>query len=203
MTDDLGNLARVIEDPTNLAYETIYSYDLLGNLLTVSQVAGTVTQTRTFVYDDASRLTSATNPESGTISYEYDPNGNLTSKTDARTIETNYFYDGLNRVIRRTYSAPNPLPDNYSATSVVKYYYDGKGLSAVPDYSKGKLTKVENDESETRYTGFDVAGRITKSEQITDGLDNCTAGLGAACLMTYQYNLAGALTQETYPSGRR
>jgi RHS repeat-associated protein len=164
-------------------------------------VAGAVTQTRTFVYDDASRLTSADNPESGTIAYEYDDNGNLTSKTDARGIETNYSYDGLNRVIKRTYTAPSPAPDAYSATSDALYYYDGKGLSSAPAYSLGKLTKVANDESETQYTGFDVAGRITESKQITDGLAVCT-GTSSACKMSYQYNLAGMLTEETYPSGR-
>jgi RHS repeat-associated protein len=61
--------------------------------------------------------------------------------------------------------------------------------------------KYANDESETQYTGFDVAGRITESKQITDGLDICT-GTSSACKMSYQYNLVGMLTEQTYPSGR-
>ena len=39
---------------------------------------------RTFVYDCLKRLTSATNPESGTTTYTYDNNGNVVKRTDAR-----------------------------------------------------------------------------------------------------------------------
>lgn len=56
-------------------------------------------ETRSFTYDSAGRLLSATNLESGTISYNsYDGNGNLTKKTDARGIATNLSYDLDNRV---------------------------------------------------------------------------------------------------------
>ena len=48
-------------------YVTSYVYDTLNNLTTVNQGS----QTRTFAYNSLSRLTSATNPESGTISYVY------------------------------------------------------------------------------------------------------------------------------------
>ena len=77
-TDALGRLIKVTEDPGGLKHETSYSYDALDNLRLVTQGS----QTRTFDYDFLSRLTSATNPESGTITYAYDPNGNLKEKTD-------------------------------------------------------------------------------------------------------------------------
>lgn len=86
VTDGLGRLTSVYEDPSGLNYQTSYAYDTLGNLTTVTQGA----QTRTFVYDSLKRLTSALNPESGTISYTYDSNGNLATKTDARTITATY-----------------------------------------------------------------------------------------------------------------
>jgi len=78
VTDGLGRLIQVYEDPFSLNYLTIYSYDTLDNLTTVSQGS----QTRSFAYDSLKRLSSASNPESGTINYSYDNNGNLTSKTD-------------------------------------------------------------------------------------------------------------------------
>src|SRR5262249_18415998 len=78
-SDALGRLTSVLEDPNGLNYATTYDYDALGNLLHVLQGV----QTRTFLYDGLSRLTSATNPESGALSYSYDENGNLLSKTDA------------------------------------------------------------------------------------------------------------------------
>ena len=80
--------------------KTDYSYNALDNLTRVTQG----TQTRTFAYDSLSRLTSATNPESGAIAYSYDNNGNLTQRTDARGVVTAYTYDGLDRLTRRSYS---------------------------------------------------------------------------------------------------
>src|SRR5262249_15354874 len=76
-TDALGRLIKVTEAPDELNYVTNYSYDALDNLRLVTQGA----QTRTFDYDSLSRLISATNPESGPVTYAYDPNGNLTDKT--------------------------------------------------------------------------------------------------------------------------
>ncbi len=59
VSDALGQLTNVYEDPDGLNHHTSYQYDVLGNLRTVTQGA----QTRSFVYDSLGRLTSATNPE--------------------------------------------------------------------------------------------------------------------------------------------
>ena len=82
VNDALGRLVQVYEDPAGVNYLTSYAYDVLNNVTTVTQG----TQTRTFVYDSLKRLTSATNPESGTSSFQYDNNGNLTQKTDAQHV---------------------------------------------------------------------------------------------------------------------
>ena len=198
VTNALGQLMRVDEpndtgqlDANNAPVQsTSYSYDTLNNLTTVSQGV----QTRSFVYDSLSRLKSATNPESGVISYVYDSNGNLTQKTDARAVVTNYIYDNLNRVTNRNYTAPAGLP-NYQTTPNVVYTYDDLTVA----FSKGKLTKVTttatatNQLSETKYTSFDLLGKVLSSQQVTDGQ---TYNSG------YFHNLRGALLEETYPSGR-
>src|SRR5690606_2883796 len=88
ITNALGHLKRV-DEPNDAGQlggvdspnqKTVYTYDLLNNLITVSQGV----QTRSFSYDALSRLTSATNPESGMIDYTYDANSNLVTKVDAR-----------------------------------------------------------------------------------------------------------------------
>jgi YD repeat-containing protein len=99
VTDGLGRLKEVYEDPNGSNYLTSYNYDVLDDLITVTQG----TQTRTFVYDSLKRLTSAANPESATISYQYDNNGNLTRKTDALGY-IDYTYDALNRNTTANYS---------------------------------------------------------------------------------------------------
>src|SRR5262249_54773351 len=121
-TDALGRLTTVWEDPTGANYETDYQYDVLGNLLRVDQKGGSSSsanwRTRTFVYDSLSRLLTATNPESGTITYKYDADTNCTSpnsyptllvsKTDARGIRTCMQYDVLNRQTQKNYTDGTP-----------------------------------------------------------------------------------------------
>jgi RHS repeat-associated protein len=179
-SDALGRLTQVNEDPSGLNYITTYIYDALDDLTTVNQGA----QTRSFTYDSLKRLLSATNPESGTVSYtSYDANGNLLSKTDARAITTNYMYDALNRLTNRSYQ------NDPSSTAAVSYTYDATGVSN----SKGRLTQVNSTVSTTNYTGYDALGRVTGSSQTTNQ---------QAYTFAYGYNLMGALTSETYPSGR-
>jgi YD repeat-containing protein len=103
------------------------------------------------------RLTSATNPESGTISYSYDSNGNLTQKTDARSIVTSFAYDALNRLIARSYTNDGGL------TPPVNYYYDNASLpSGAPasfnrGYATGRLVAVTYGSSSSNgdYRGYD------------------------------------------------
>ena len=72
-------------------------------LVTTSCPAGL--QPRSFNYDSLSRLSSATNRESGTVTYSsYDGNGNLLTKTDARNVVTSFSYDLLNRITLKSYA---------------------------------------------------------------------------------------------------
>jgi RHS repeat-associated protein len=176
VTDGLGRMKEVYEDPNSLNYLTSYNYDVLDSLLTVTQGS----QTRTFVYDSLKRLTSAANPESGTVSYLYDSNGNLTKKTDARGVSIDYISDALNRNTLRTYS---------DGTATVTSTYDAGAVAN----SKGRLTSISSNVSATNYSAYDAMGRVTTSNQITDG---------QTYSMSYGYDAASNLISLTYPSGR-
>ena len=116
--DALGRLTQVVE--TGIAATTGYTYDVQGNLTSVTQAG---TSGRSFAYDSLGRLQSATNPESGTTFYcavvsgacaagstGYDGNGNLLKRTDARLAVTTMSYDKLNRLTgKRHAGAAAPL----------------------------------------------------------------------------------------------
>ena len=145
--------------------KTDYSYNALGNLTRVTQG----TQTRTFAYDSLSLLTSAANPESGTIAYTYDNNGNLTQRTDARGVVTAYTYDRLDRLTRRSYSYTGSETAVSLESTRVDYAYDRYG-----SYSRGRLCSVTakkgtTDVSRTAYNRYDALGRVLESTQTTEG----------------------------------
>ena len=168
---------------------TSYTYSALDNLTGVAQGS----QTRTFAYDSLSRLTSARNPESGTIAYTFDNNGNLTQRTDARRVVTAYTYDRLDRLTRRSYSYTGSDTAVSLGTTQVDYAYDSCG-----SYSRGRLCSVTakkgtTDVSRTAYNRYDALGRVLESTQRTGG---------TPYTMAYAYDRAGNLTSQRYPSDR-
>jgi len=180
-------------------YQTVYQYDALNNLCTVTQGG----QTRSFLYDPLSRLTSATNPESGLVSYEYYDNGTLKCKTDARTIKTTFTYDTLNRPTSKSYSTTSPDPTVIAAVNAspaVNYYYDGQNPPFTPagfsrGSSTGRLVAVTiNSTALGNFYGYDVLGRSNQFYQRVDGTDYGTTGL--------TYDRASALKTASYPSGK-
>jgi len=200
VTNALGQLTRVDEpdaggqlgDASSPNQPTYYTYNTLGKMVQVNQGV----QNRYFLYDSLGRLLRVRQPEqevntylntsgnpgnnSWTAGFTYDANGNVLTTTDANNVTITTAYDALNRQYSRTYS--DSTPD-------VSYIYDDPLVAN----SKGKLTSVSSSVSESRYTSFDLAGRLLEYKQITDRRTYTSS---------YEYNLSGALIQETYPSGR-
>jgi RHS repeat-associated protein len=189
VTDGLGRLKEVYEDPTGVNYLTSYEYNVLDNLKTVTQGA----QTRTFTYDSLGRLSSATNPESGTVGYLYDNNGNLTRKTDARGVYIDYVYDPLNRNTTVDYS------DTTTVNPDVSRFYDGavKGVGRFW-YSYAGGNYASGGEVDHRaIDSYDALGQPLTQRQLfkAGGVWGLTYSVGQA------YDLAGHVKTLTYPSG--
>jgi RHS repeat-associated protein len=171
-TNDVeGNLVSVTDpDPANPAtatFVTSYTYDWMRHLACVDMTRGGtpatyftyvsngvtcgtsyaldtgVKQTRTFIYDDAGRLTSATNPENGTVQYFYDVDNTLQYKHDAKGQDTVYTYDSLKRVtlLQRFPAGRNSYEDGCSR---VTYSYDTNPYDSTGtfQYTRGRLAAV-------------------------------------------------------------
>lgn len=180
-------------DFDNNPFVTLYSYDALGNLLCVEQhgnVSGTGCsaapssdasspwRVRRFTYDSLSRLLTAHNPESGTITYSYDADGNLLQKTSPASNQTgsttqtsSYCYDELHRTKGKAYSTQTcPL-----TSPVVTYTYDS-GSNA-----KGKLTSLIDQAGSASYS-YDPLGRMTGETRVINGVSKS---------MSYDYGKKG------------
>ncbi len=216
-TDALGRVVRV--DEPNLAgslgsvdaptQPTFYEYNTQGNLSHITQGTGSGTvQHRYFKYDALGRLTferqveqsgihTASDPLTGNSAWShklvYDETidsvsykGLLTSAFDARNIQAQFRYDNLNRIWQVSYSDSTPAVNNF---------YD---QPATGFFNKGYLTHastaaVGSIPATSQTYKFDLMGRVAHHEQ--------TVG-DQTYSMSYGYNLGGALTSQTYPSGR-
>ena len=140
--DANGNLTHVTEpNPSGGAnYETSYTYDGLNHLTGVSMPRDGYTQTRTFTYS-GDLLTSATNPENGTVNYTY-TNGKIASKVDAKNQRVEYGYDSLQRLTQiRRYPVNGQAQDTCQQTN---FYYDTNPFdSNYSQYIAGRLAAVQ------------------------------------------------------------
>ncbi len=145
-TDALNNLVTVVEpDPLNQPSGTLttsYTYNWMNQVTGVSMTRAGTTQTRSFVYDNAGRLTSATNPENGSVSYVYGTNSAVQSKTDAKGQQTVYTYDSLNRLTMKQFY-PQGQSGSEDGCQRVTYSYDTNPInSSFSQNSIGRLTAI-------------------------------------------------------------
>ena len=214
-TDGFGRLIEVDEPNSSGSLSsgagTCYAYDLNNNLIGVVQQGGsesTCTQSlggtynRCFNYDMISRLTSATNPESGTINYSYtvsgaspcsgDPSA-ACSRTDANGVVTTYCYDALNRLTGKRYataSCPLSSPD-------VAYFYDQTSYNGLTiTNGKGRRTGMSDGSGQTAWSYNEVGNAKTEVRKITNVSPNVTKTVSTT------YNYDSSIAQITYPSNR-
>jgi YD repeat-containing protein len=205
VTDALGRLIEVYEDPSGFNYQTSYLYDALDSLVRVTQGS----QQRFFMYDSLKRLIRADNPEQETLSslsltdpvtnhsnwsvkYEYDNIGNLTFKTDARGVVTENRYDALNRLTTVLYRI-NGQPDPNSGD--IEYLYDNA------TNGKGRLWLTYRWGAKPSHTSvgeYDAMGRV---KQLWNLFGDGQGGWSAGYEVYRNYNLVGDVTFQRYPSG--
>ncbi|MBQ7426189.1 MAG: VCBS repeat-containing protein [Prevotella sp.] len=140
---------------------TTRTYDMAGNLTSVTDPAGTLTYSlspdgqplsitapgnavTTFTYDAYGRRTAINDPSAGTTTYEYDDEGNISSETNANGETIEYTYDQYGRLIEEV------MPE-----FITTYTYN----------DLGELTAVTSDNGTSKEYTYDTHGRVTVEKE--------------------------------------
>ncbi|MDO8444571.1 MAG: RHS repeat-associated core domain-containing protein [Deltaproteobacteria bacterium] len=146
---------------------TTYAYDVLGNLLSVTDARSNQT---TMTYDTLGRKTYMHDPDMGNWNYYYDANGNLTSQVDYMGQWIYFQYDALNRLRQKDYSTQKTL-----GSGDVVYNYDETHTS----YGKGRLTSMRDQSGYGSYAYnsryfYDSLGQGTQVDKVINGVQYTT-----------------------------
>jgi len=170
--DSLGDLVEVTDPAGTISY----NLDANGNPLSIN-APGNVTTT--FTYDTYGRKTSISDPSAGTISYTYGDDGNISQETDAMAIVTSYTYDSYGR-----------LTEKICPEFTTDYTYN--------QYSE--LTSIESSNNTEKEFVRDCHGRICEEYESVDGkwlLKKYCYSLGKLDSIQYQAN-SGLQASEHY-----
>lgn len=170
-----------------------FAYDFANRLITATDPLGIVT---TFAYDLRDRKISDSTPMNGTetrlIQYGYDGRGHMTTLTDANGAVTTWGYDKAGRQVSKTYANGDHRTMEYDALARNVKLVDENGHDILSTYDlAGRLTsKAFAADSTTDNYVYDAASRMTS---VTKGR--------YAHTLTYTYDSVGRLATETHPDG--
>jgi RHS repeat-associated protein len=179
----LNQLIETAAPNTTQQTPTTYTYDLVGNELTMTNGSGKTTNT--YDADNELKTVAYSNTQSGYttphgVTYTYDADGNRTQMVDG-TGTTTYTYDGFERLISVKNGAGNTVTYGYDPDSNVtclSYPNSGSTTCATASSGTGLVTYA-----------FDGAGELSTMK---DWLGNTTS---------FSYDHDSNLTTTTLPSG--
>ena len=176
---------------------TNYTYNGADQLTQVSMPRGGYTQTRSFQWTGGT-LTSATNPENGTVSYTYDGSNKVLTRTDAKNQQAKYIYDTYGRLSQLQHWLWNGSFLYEDLSQRIDYAYDtnpylvnflhnGAGRLAAVQFYGGKFTYMYD---------YNQPGR-TMTRRLRVNTTSGPTDLDAA----YTWDNEGRMSQQTYPGG--
>ena len=132
--DNIGNLIKKIDQ---LGNDMTFTYDIKGNLLTMSL-------------------------DNKTTSFEYDNQGNLTKKTTAEGDSTAYFYDGLGRPVKTIEANGATAEMKYNKSGRLVEFKDGLGYITSYSYDEAnRIKSIENPAGFVLDYQYNTAGYLT------------------------------------------
>lgn len=138
--DVLNRLKR--EDVPYSTTDIVYTYDLIGRPLTITDEAGTIIHS----YDTSGRLETVTRPDTKTVTYDYDANGNRTQLTWPDNWFVTYSYDELNRITN--------IKENGTEV-LAQYEYDALSRRTLITYGNGTTSSLDFDPDDNDLNAID------------------------------------------------
>jgi RHS repeat-associated protein len=181
-----GQKTKMVADAATggLKQTTEWGFDRVGRQTSIAGYTDNgdkdTKQTTTYTFDDLSRVTKTTYPDTKTIEYAYNSTGRVTKRTDQRNIVTYYDYD-------RVYNLAEKKATVSGTTSTETFSYDGlaRMLSATKVEGAGTI-------SESKFA-YNAIGKITDANETIFDASSKT--------IEYAYDLAGFRTQAVLDHG--
>ncbi len=207
--DGGGRIAAVTEGGPDNPGTVTFTYDSLGNPLTVTRPGGGVT---TMTYDDVGNLLTMTDPLGHVTSWDYDLNGRLATQTQADGNATTFEYDDGGRLESATdvlgYQISYAYDLNDRVTRVIDpggvattYDRDGAGRVIGVTDALGNRVGYEYDALSRTVATVDALGRAATATYDAYGRP-LTRTTPTAATWSYEYDAVGRLVKTTNPLGQ-
>jgi len=165
-----GRLVQSILDPEGFAIKAEYTWDGLGNKLTVTEAAGTaLARVTEYAYDGLGRRTSETAASGSlnlTTQYRYDANDNVVATVDAANQVTRFVYDEAGRLTLSIDARGSVAEQRYDASgqrTATRAYANVIALGALPqaatDAQIRALLVADDNRDRQSYFLYDQDGR--------------------------------------------
>lgn len=175
--DTLGRLTEEIKrgsDGTQPVAKNLYSYDLVGNLVAVTDADEVTTR---FRYDEARRLIGVDFPSRDRVEFELDARG-------LRTKQTVYDLEGEVRYLKST---------AYDALGRVSAELDSIGRRTEFTYDPvGRLTRIKDPLGRLVSRSYDALGRLS---------EEAAGPAGSSVAASFSYDALDQLRKVTDPNG--
>lgn len=194
-------------------YEELYEYDVMERLTKVTQVYGETQAVTSYTYDEVGNLVSVTDPEGSTTSYAYDAFDRMSSLTNAIGGETHLTYDNRDNLkslldpalseTRFTYDLnDNRLSEIRPMGQVLSTSYDALDRALRSIDALGQVTKYIYDEDGRNtdieyYTDIEQETPEKTTSFTYDGAGFLTGYTDGNSRGTFAYDDAGRLVNES------
>jgi YD repeat-containing protein len=152
---------RLISVADNLGNSIAYTLDSMGNNILENTYGPSMqlSQTKSRVYNNLSRLAKLIGSAGQTTQYLYDANGNQTKVTDPLGHITGFTYDALNRTTIATDPLSESITTTYDALDQVTSITDPRSLTTSYTVDGlGNVTQVSSPDAGTSTATYDSAG---------------------------------------------